>query len=80
MIALVLVEPGFMNKLPRDAERLKFAVPAGFTASETLVECMVVRLVPGNGVLVAVVTVVVELPDPITEPGLKLPLRVARWR
>lgn len=48
MIALVLVEPGFMNKLPRDAERLKFAVPAGFTASETLRECMVVRLVPGN--------------------------------
>lgn len=48
MIVLVLVEPGFMNKLLGDAERLKFAVPAGFTVSETLVECTVVRPVPGN--------------------------------
>ncbi|MBA0086955.1 MAG: hypothetical protein HRJ53_18390 [Acidobacteria bacterium Pan2503] len=42
VIVLVLVEPGFMNQ--RGAERLKFAVPAGFTVSETLVECTVVRL------------------------------------
>ena len=45
VLVLVLLEPGFMNQ---GAGRLKFAVPAGFTVSETLVECTVVRLVPAN--------------------------------
>lgn len=46
VIVLVLVERGFMNR--GGAERLKFAGPAGFTLSETLVECTVVRLVPAH--------------------------------
>jgi hypothetical protein len=46
VLVLVLLEPRFMNQ--GGAERLKFAVPAGFTVSETLVECTVVRLVPAN--------------------------------
>ena len=46
VIVLVLVEPGCMNQ--GGSERLKFAVPAGLTVSQTLVECTVVRLVPAH--------------------------------
>ena len=45
VIVLLPVEPWLINKLPGEADRLKFAVPDPFTVSETVVEC-VVPLVP----------------------------------
>ena len=62
-----------------DADRLKSGVGAGFTVSVTLLEWVVLPLVPvmpmvkvPEGVVLPVVTVRVEEPEPATEAGLKL--------
>jgi hypothetical protein len=58
---------------------VKSGTGAGFTTRVTVVECTSVPAVPvmvsvyvPAGVEVLVVTVIVELPDTATEPGLKL--------
>jgi len=67
-----------------DAEMVKSGVGAGFTTSVTVVECTRLPLVPvivsvyvPAGVVVLVVTDMVDEPEPVTDVGLKLALAPA---
>lgn len=66
-------------RLLGDADKLKFGVVAGLTVRVTVAEWTIVPLVPvivivevPAGVVLAVITVIVEVPEPDTEAGTKL--------
>jgi hypothetical protein len=71
----------FPGTLPGPITLIVKPVAAAFTTRVTVVLCVRVPLVPvmvsvyvPAGVLLAVVTASVELPEPVTEVGVKLPL------
>jgi hypothetical protein len=83
MVLLPLV-PCVMVTLFGEEDRLKFGEAAAFTVSATPVAWTVLPLVPvivmlkvPVGVVLPIVTVMVEEPEPVTEVGLKLALAPA---
>ena len=73
------VEPRVTLRLVGETEIVKLGTSAGFTTRVTVVECTRLPLVPvmvkgklPDGVVVLVVTEMVEEPEPVTEAGLKV--------
>lgn len=80
MVTVILPDaPRLTVRVVGDAEMVKFGAGAGFTTRVTVVEWTRLPLVPvmvrtklPEGVVVLVVTDMVEEPEPVTDVGLKL--------